>query len=132
MLGYYGETIGQRNPDVTAMAERHAKKPVITNRPADLLQPEWDKLRGDALALPGCNGSDEDVLTYAMFPQVAPKFFAKRSEGPKNVSLQKAPEPAKPANGSPAATPPGQMSGPVTYSVTVNGQTHRVTVGPAA
>jgi methylmalonyl-CoA carboxyltransferase 5S subunit len=132
MLGYYGETIGQRNPDVIAMAERHAKKPVITNRPADLLQPEWDKLRGDALALPGCNGSDEDVLTYAMFPQVAPKFFAKRSEGPKNVSLQKAPEPAKPANGSPAATPPGQMSSPVTYSVTVNGQTHRVTVGPAA
>ena len=37
------------------------------------------------MALPGCNGTDEDVLTYAMFPQVAPKFFTERAEGPKNV-----------------------------------------------
>ena len=38
-------------------------------------------MRTQALALKGCNGSDEDVLTYAMFPQVAAKFFASRAEG---------------------------------------------------
>ena len=37
------------------------------------------------MELPGCDGTDEDVLTYAMFPQVAPKFFATRAQGPKNL-----------------------------------------------
>ena len=32
-----------------------------------------------------CNGSDEDVLTYAMFPQVAPKFFKSAHDGRKNL-----------------------------------------------
>ena len=61
---------------------KHAKKEPITCRPADLLKPEWDELRAQAIALDGCNGTDEDVLTYAMFPQVAPKFFARAARGP--------------------------------------------------
>ncbi|MBS1830849.1 MAG: methylmalonyl-CoA carboxytransferase subunit 5S, partial [Acidobacteria bacterium] len=85
MLGYYGETIGPRNPEVITLAGAHAKKPSITRRPADLLTPEWDQLRSGALALEGCNGSDEDVLTHAMFPQVAPRFFKTRAQGPKNA-----------------------------------------------
>jgi methylmalonyl-CoA carboxyltransferase 5S subunit len=75
MLGYYGETIAQRDPAIIEAAAKHAKKEPITCRPADLLKPEWDELRAQAIAQKGCNGSDEDVLTYAMFPQVAPKFF---------------------------------------------------------
>jgi methylmalonyl-CoA carboxyltransferase 5S subunit len=39
MLGYYGSTIGEKNPEVLKMAEAHAKKPAITCRPADLLKP---------------------------------------------------------------------------------------------
>src|SRR6516162_1120955 len=66
MLGYYGETIGPRDPSVIAAAEKYARKSPITGRPADLLKPEWDALRAQALALAGCNGTDEDVLTYAM------------------------------------------------------------------
>ena len=86
MLGYYGATMGERDPQVVAAAVEHAKKQPIQQRPADLLRPEWDQLRAAALALEGCNGSDEDVLTHAMFPQVAPKFFKERAAGPKNVS----------------------------------------------
>src|SRR5262249_14174390 len=67
MLGYYGETIGPRDPAVMKAAEAHAKKPPIAGRPADLLKPEWEHLRSHALALKGCGGSDEDVLTHAMF-----------------------------------------------------------------
>src|SRR5208337_3040765 len=93
MLGYYGSTIGEKDPEVLAMALEHAGKPAITGRPADLLKPEWEQLRTGALALEGCNGSDEDVLTFAMFPQVAPKFFKSRGEGPRNVST----DPAKKA-----------------------------------
>src|SRR5262245_45504300 len=76
MLGYYGEAIGPRDSAVVEAAAKHARKQPITGRPADLLKPEWEELRAQALALPGCDGTDEDVLTYAMFPQVAPKFFA--------------------------------------------------------
>ena len=99
MLGYYGSTLGDKNPDVVKLAEAHAKKTTIDIRPADLLKPEWDTLRSEALAIDGCDGSDEDVLTYAMFPQVAPKFFKTRSEGPRNLGK----EPGKVAA---EATPP--------------------------
>ncbi len=68
---------------------------MITCRPAELLKPEWEALRSEALALEGCNGSDEDVLTFAMFPQVAPKFFGTRDQGAKN--LGKDPSKAAPA-----------------------------------
>ncbi len=132
MLGYYGETIGPRNPEVMALAEKHAKKPPITCRPADLLKPEWEELRAQALNLKGCNGTDEDVLTYAMFPQVAPKFFATRAEGPKNVS--KKPTEAPKAAAGPAGPKPGDgrtsITAPVTYEVRVGDKTHKVTVTP--
>jgi methylmalonyl-CoA carboxyltransferase 5S subunit len=135
MLGYYGATIGLKNPEVVQKAIQHAKKQPITERPADLLHPEWEKLRADALALPGCNGADEDVLTYAMFPQVAPKFFAARAQGPKNVGKdpsKAAPAAAPAANGGAKAAPAkGQLTEPVTYTVTYAGKAHQVTVAPA-
>ncbi|QXE86907.1 methylmalonyl-CoA carboxytransferase subunit 5S [Geomonas nitrogeniifigens] len=127
MLGYYGAAPVELNPEVVEMARRHAKKEPITVRPADLLEPEWGKLRAAALPLEGCDGSDEDVLTYALFPQVAPKFFASRNEGPRNVGKD-------PATGaSETCIPeghPGKITGPVTYMVTLSGQQHKVTVAP--
>src|SRR6185369_3346860 len=118
MLGYYGQTIGPRDPVVKEAAAKHAKKQETSTRPADHLKPEWDDLRAHALALAGCNGTDEDVLTFAMFPQVAPKFFAHRSQGPRNLSSEKKPK-AQPV---PGATP----TAPVQYAVTLNGHTHNV------
>ena len=88
-------------------------------------------MRTDALALDGCNGSDEDVLTHAMFPQVAPKFFKSRAEGPKNVSI----DPAKKAASAPPQPPPTDRKPrngkPVSYVITLNGKEHRVTVQPS-
>jgi methylmalonyl-CoA carboxyltransferase 5S subunit len=127
MLGYYGEAIGPRDPEVLAAATKHAKKEAITGRPADLLKPEWDELRTQALALKGCNGSDEDVLTHAMFPQVAPKFFAERAQGPRNLTTTPPAAPkaaAKPSDGK------GPVTVPVTYRVKVGDRSHRVTVEP--
>jgi methylmalonyl-CoA carboxyltransferase 5S subunit len=132
MLGYYGATLGSKDEKVQQIAAEKVKKPVITCRPADLIPNEFDKLRAEALALEGDNGSDEDVLTYAMFPQVAPKFFKSRHEGPKNPSKE-APTPAPQAAATaerPAPAHPGQLSGPITYAVTFNGHAHKVTVAP--
>ncbi|AMV39114.1 methylmalonyl-CoA carboxytransferase subunit 5S [Planctomyces sp. SH-PL62] len=132
MLGYYGETIAERNPEVIAAAEKHAKKQSITNRPADQLKPEWEALDKAAKALPGNDGTPEDTLTYAMFPQVAPKFFAHRSEGPKDpckspasAASQSASAGAKGVDGS------GSITGPVTYDVQIGDKKHKVTVQPA-
>jgi methylmalonyl-CoA carboxyltransferase 5S subunit len=131
MLGYYGSMIGEKDPEVLKLAEAHAKKPAITCRPADLLKPEWENLRTAALALEGSNGTDEDVLTYAMFPQVAPKFFKTRAEGRKNLGKDPSQMAAEPkdsalekANGKPA------LSAKVNYLITLNGKEHRVTVAP--
>jgi methylmalonyl-CoA carboxyltransferase 5S subunit len=127
MLGYYGETIGPRDKAVIEAAAKHAKKQQIIGRPADLLKPEWENLRTQALALEGCNGTDEDVLTYAMFPQVAAKFFAHRAEGPKNVGKT-----AKPtASGDGAAKPSSSITSRTSYNVKLAGKTHQVTVEPA-
>jgi methylmalonyl-CoA carboxyltransferase 5S subunit len=131
MLGYYGATIGEKNPEVLKLAEAHAKKPAITVRPADLLKPEWEALSAAANALKGANGSDEDVLTYAMFPQVAPKFFESRAQGRKNVgkdpAATKAPEAKATETKAPATA---SLSAKVNYVITLNGKEHRVTVAP--
>ena len=136
MLGYYGSTLGEKDPEVLKRAGEHAKKEAITCRPADLLKPEWETLRADALALKGCNGSDEDVLTFAMFPQVAPKFFGTRDQGPKNLSkdpAKAAPAPAPAAPKSAASLPnASQLPGAMQYVITINGQSHAVSVAPAA
>ncbi|HVO61839.1 MAG TPA: methylmalonyl-CoA carboxytransferase subunit 5S [Terriglobales bacterium] len=131
MLGYYGNTLGEKNPDVLKKAEEHAKKPPITVRPADLLKPEWDRLHSDALSLPGCNGSDEDVLTYAMFPQVAPNFFKTRSEGRKNLGKDASKKPAAAESAAKTGPPTARSDGDkVNYVITLNGKEHRVTVTP--
>jgi methylmalonyl-CoA carboxyltransferase 5S subunit len=130
MLGHYGATIGPRNPEVIAAAAKHAKKEPITGRPADLLKPEWEELRIQALALKGCNGTDEDVLTYAMFPQVAPKFFAGRAEGPKNLSKKPTPAPAAATVGK-TSEGKGPVNVQVTYEIKVGDKSHKVTVTPA-
>ncbi|HEY1730204.1 MAG TPA: methylmalonyl-CoA carboxytransferase subunit 5S [Terriglobales bacterium] len=128
MLGYYGSTLGEKNPEIVKKAEAHAKKGVISIRPADLLKPEWEQLRSSALAIEGCNGSDEDVLTYAMFPQVAPKFFKTRSEGPKNLGREPGASPKPPAK---AASEKSEPATSHNYVITLNGQEHKVTVAPA-
>ena len=136
MLGYYGSTLGAKNPEVLKKAEVQAKKPAITCRPADLLKPEWDQLSAAAHALEGNNGSDEDVLTYAMFPQVAPKFFKTRSDGRKNLgkdpSKASVPKATAPASTAPASGAPGghALEATVNYVITLNGKEHQVTVAP--
>ncbi|GAB3622840.1 sodium-extruding oxaloacetate decarboxylase subunit alpha [Mariniluteicoccus endophyticus] len=128
MLGYYGECPGERNAEVIAKAQEQTKKEPISQRPADLLEPEWGGLKDEAAKLEGFNGSDEDVLTNAMFPGVAPKFFATRSEGPMNVG--KTPEQVE-ADRARAAGEDKAVREPIKYKVTVGDRTSTVSVEPA-
>lgn len=128
MLGYYGSTAGTKDESILKKAEAHAKKPAIDCRPADLLAPEWESLKTAAASIVGFNGSDEDILTAAMFPQVASKFFPERHGGPKSLGKETGPLGAATVTAQSSEIVP--LRGPVSYSVTVNGRTHKVTVGP--
>ena len=124
MLGYYGETIGGRDPEIVEAARVQSGKEPIDVRPADLIPPEWDRLSIEASALEGFDGSDEDILTYAMFPGVAPGFLVERPEGPKNVGR----DPAELAIDELSKHSGGPVKGPINYSVTMDGKAHSVTV----
>lgn len=128
MLGYYGECPGERNPEVIERAQTQTKKPPITERPADLLAPEWDSLVDQAKALEGFDGSEEDVLTVAMFPQVAATFLKERPQGPRNVGMtdEQVEEERRKAAGLDKA-----LHEPIKYTVTIDGRSRSVSVEPA-
>ena len=75
--GDYGKTPVEIDPAFRKQI-LGAEEP-ITCRPADLLQPEFDAMKEEVKEYVD-NASVEDVLTYAMFPKVAPKFFEKRRD----------------------------------------------------
>ena len=87
LRGEYGRLPAPVNEEVRKKALGDAE--IITCRPADLIEPELDKYRAEVKTVPGFNGSEEDVLSYALFPQVATKFFASRLQ-PKNAEVKKA------------------------------------------
>ena len=73
MRGEYGKLPAPVNEDVRRKVIGNAK--VITYRPADDLKPEMEKYRKECARW---YTQEEDVLSYALFPQVAPKFFEYR------------------------------------------------------
>ena len=80
LLGKYGATVKPFNPDVQKKCIGDAKP--ITCRPADLLDNEMDKLEKEVAPY---KEQDEDVLSYALFPQVATDFFKYRQAQEKKV-----------------------------------------------
>lgn len=73
LRGGYGETPGQVDTDLQRKALKDEGP--IHCRPADLIPHQWDQLREE---LKGITESEEDILTYALFPHVALDFFKKR------------------------------------------------------
>ena len=74
LRGEYGTLPAPVNPEIQKMAL--GEEQPITVRPADLITPEMDKLREESREFAR---SEEDVLSYALFPQVAEKFLRERN-----------------------------------------------------
>lgn len=115
LVGKYGKTPAVPNAELVKKAlELNKMEEPLTCRPADKIEPEWDKMVEESKQNGG-NGSVEDTLTYAMFPKVAAKFFSTRANGPvdaeKTFGIKETPKAAS-AGGS--------------YTVTVNGQSYQV------
>ncbi len=92
----------------------------ITCRPADNLEPEFDRLKQELLSKEAEEGLqfgesiDDDVLTYALFPQVGLKFLANRSNP---SAFEPSPEIEPPAAASPTTA-----AGSAVYTVEVSGE----------
>lgn len=78
LRGEYGRLPGEVNEEVRKMAIGDDE--VITCRPADLLKPELESYRK---AIEEHIEQEEDILSYALFPQVALKFFEAREAAKK-------------------------------------------------
>jgi len=128
LKGEYGATADKVNEELQARVLDGAE--AITCRPADLLSPEVDALTGELKNLANEKNIEladeviDDVLTYALFPQIGLKFLENRNNPDAFEpvpTVEKAPEAV-------AAAKP--MTAPESYAVSVDGKVFDVVVAP--
>ncbi|MGL5436515.1 MAG: pyruvate carboxylase subunit B [Lachnospiraceae bacterium] len=111
LKGEYGKVPGQIDESIRKKClSEEEQKHIITCRPADMLEPEFEKYKEEFKAI--CK-SDEDILSCALFPQVAPKFLKWRNDPEHNET----PTPL-----------PGTISEPETMAETVSGTEENIRI----
>ena len=113
LQGRYGKTPGPVNAIVRQQAIGNEE--AIEYRPADLLKDEMESLRHDIGVLANC---EEDVLSYAMFPEIGRTFLEQRAAG------TLVPEPLE----LPGKTDALHDRTPVEFNVTMHGETYHIKV----
>ena len=117
LQGRYGKAAGKINE--TLRAQAIGSEEVIEVRPADLIKPEMDRLREEVGNLAR---SEEDVLTYAMFPDIGRKFLEERAAG----TLK--PEALLPIQLPGMDVAPSSEGVPTEFVVDVHGESYRVDI----
>ncbi len=128
LKGEYGATPAPMNTELQAKVLDGAE--AITCRPADLLQPELQKLTDELTELADKDSiklateSVDDVLTYALFPQIGLKFLTNRGDAsafePAPTGQEDQPQPQEVVTKA--------VSGAEVYTVSVNGERYVVEV----
>jgi pyruvate carboxylase subunit B len=113
MQGRYGKALGEVSPQVRHMAIGNEE--VIECRPADLMPDEMDKLRKEISELAK---TEEDTLTYAMFPDLGREYLEQRAAG----TLM--PEPLEPAD----SNTNGGKKAATEFNVSMHGETYHVKI----
>lgn len=140
LKGEYGAAPAELNKELQARVLEGGEP--ITCRPADLLEAEMERLaaelkekaRADGIRLAEGEREIDDVLTYALFPQIGLKFLKNRDNPDAFEPAPQAPGASLPAaapKGGAAAKAPavqGASAGPETYTVKVNGKAYVVEV----
>ena len=117
LKGLYGKPPAPVNEDIRKKIL--GDEPVVEVRPADLLEPEMEKARkevGDKAK------SEEDVISYALFPKIFLEFAELREKGFPPEELKK---PAVPQSGAEA----GPHLAPSEFMVNVHGESYHIKVG---
>lgn len=112
LLGQYGKAPAMVNAEIKNAAVGNAE--VILCRPADLLDDEMDKLRIES---EGLAKNEEDILTYAMFPDLAKTFLQERNAG----TLK-----AEPLLNKESAATSAARYAPNEFKVTLHGETFHI------
>jgi len=112
----YGRPPGPVNEEARKLAI--GDESPIECRPADLLEPEMDRLMGEIDGKAHCV---EDVLTYALFPVVAMEYFEEREAGTLKPEPLETPEEALPEA-------PMPHFAPTEFIATVHGESYRVKI----
>ena len=131
LKGEYGATPAPVNRELQQQVLGEGEQP-ISCRPADLIEPEIDKLTEEFHQLAKERGirvaaaEIDDVLTYALFPQIGLKFLENRDnpdafEPPPGIEAEQKPAAATRTSATAAA-------GPEAYQVTVDGRAYNVVV----
>lgn len=128
LKGEYGATASSVDAELQARVLDGAE--AITCRPADLLDPEVDSLSAELENLAKekniqlADDVIDDVLTYALFPQIGLKFLENRNN-PDAFEPVPTKEVAQPA------AAPASSGATEAYSVSVDGKVYDVVVGPS-
>jgi oxaloacetate decarboxylase alpha subunit len=133
LKGEYGATLAPVNAELQARVLDGAEP--ITCRPADLLKPEIERLTTELKEKAMHKGITlaqdviDDVLIYALFPQIGMKFLENRGNP---AAFEPAPTGEEPAKAvAPAVGAPASSGEPESYTVRVNGQAFEVEVAPS-
>ncbi len=118
LLGHYGKPPSAANEELRKYVVG-SEKPIEV-RPAELIEPELEKLRYAGNKL-GIIRSEEDLVTYALFPQVAVRFLRGELD-----------EETLPASIEAAASSESAAESPIQLSVDVDGEVFNVKVSPPA
>lgn len=131
LKGEYGAAPAELNKELQARVLDGAEP--ITCRPADVLENELDTLTAEfkekvkAENITVAKDEIDDVLTYALFPQVGLKFLKNRNNPDAFEPVPSADDVAPATKSAPAKATSGTVE---SYSVKVNGQVYDVEVGP--
>ncbi len=130
LKGEYGATPAPVNAELQARVLEGGE--AITCRPADLLKDELESQTAELRDIAKEKGIQlaeheiDDVLIYALFPQIGTKFLENRGDP---SAFEPAPDAANaPTPAASQARPPTQGQGAAVYSVRVNGKTYTVEV----
>lgn len=134
LKGAYGAAPAPVNAELQARVLEGGEP--ITCRPADLIDAELGALTSDLLAKAKSDSIElaqdqvDDVLTYALFPQVGLNFLKNRNN-PEAFEPAPGSEPEVAVPATPLAAATSAASTVEAYSVKVNGQVYNVEVGPS-
>ncbi|WP_427030101.1 sodium-extruding oxaloacetate decarboxylase subunit alpha [Halomonas sp. H2] len=132
LKGEYGSAPAEFNKELQRRVLEGGEP--ITVRPANNLAPEMERLqkellgkaRNEGIRLEEDEREIDDVLTYALFPQIGLKFLKNRDNPDAFEPVPQAPAKGEPA--TPAAMSKVETSGPETYTISVNGKQYVVEV----
>ncbi|MBL4660811.1 MAG: biotin/lipoyl-binding protein, partial [Alcanivoracaceae bacterium] len=133
LKGEYGATAAPVNSELQKRVLDGAK--VVTCRPADLLKPEVETLTKELIQLAKDENISladdviDDVLTYALFPQIGLKFLKNRNN---KEAFEPAPQASDVRKPPTLKTSPSPTNNTVeSYSVKVDGKVFQVEVAPS-